>query len=144
MMLLQSFRKQSHSTKHVDLPEQELLVTRLAKYYLIQNNITILHSSYWLRGRKWCILTFHLCLADSADKRTKLLPAAETRANSHIQLNMIQLHFVSQIRILGFFSIKLFCFPTATIVSHSPVKAAKWHLHYYHSNIPLKWLVHYM
>lgn len=54
---------------HVELQGQELLVTSLAKYYLIQNNITphiLTHmrththihthtgssSSHWLRGRK--------------------------------------------------------------------------------------------
>lgn len=119
---------------------QELLVTSLAKYYLIWNNITPLHSSYWLRGRKWCILTFHLCLADSADKRTKPLPAAKPRENNIVLLSMIQLHFASQIS----FFIKHFCCSTTTTVSHAVVKVAKWHSHYYHSNISLKWLVHYM
>lgn len=71
-------------------------------------------------------------------KRTKPLPAAKPRANNHILLNMIQLHSVSQI------FIRHFCFSTATIVSHPVVNVAKWHSCYYHSNIPLKWLVHYM
>lgn len=100
------------------------------------------HSSYWLRGRKWCILTFHLCLADSADKkRTKPLPAAKPRENNRILLNMIQLHFL----LWNYYKfVKHFWCSTATIVSHAAVKVAKWHSRYYRSNIPLKWLVHYM
>lgn len=99
-----------------------------------------LHSSYWLRGRKWCILTFHLCLADSADKRSKPLPAAKPRENNHIVLNMIQLHFIWDYYVF----IKHLGCTTAAIVSHAAVKVAKWHSHWYHRNVPLKCFVHYV
>lgn len=55
-----------------------------------------LHSDYWLRGRKWCILTFHLCLADSADsadKSTKPLPAAPPRENIPLKIILQQICF---------------------------------------------------
>ena len=115
--------KQSHSS--------ELPVTSLAKYYPIQNNITTLHSSYWLSGRKWCILTFRpscwFC-------RQKERATSSCKTSSKQLQNTIQPHIVPQI----IFFIKHFCFATATTVSHPVVKVAKWHQHYYHSNIPLK------
>lgn len=69
---------------------------------------------YWL---------FICVLLTLLTKRPKRLPAAKPRENNHHVLNMIQLHFAWNCYIF----IEHFCCSTATILSHTVVKVAKWH-----------------